>query len=64
MQIPEKHKKGVTCITAIVMSQTDAIFSSSSSDGVVNMWQIIFPTSAGGESLGYNQFCISNSTCA
>lgn len=49
MQVPQKHGKGVTCITAIVMSQTDAIFASSSSDGIVNVWQITFPISAGGE---------------
>ncbi|KAL0296691.1 UNVERIFIED_CONTAM: Elongator complex protein 2 [Sesamum radiatum] len=36
LQVPEKHKKGVTCITAIMLSHTDAIFASSSSDGAVN----------------------------
>ncbi|KAL6513262.1 hypothetical protein OROGR_020748 [Orobanche gracilis] len=35
VQIPEKHKKGVTCITTIVMSQTSATFASSSPDGVL-----------------------------
>lgn len=49
LQVPEKHKKGVTCISAIVMSQTDAIFASSSSDGIVSVWEIIFPLRAGGE---------------
>ncbi|KAL1556648.1 elongator complex protein 2-like [Salvia divinorum] len=49
LQVPEKHKKGVTCIAAIVLSQTDALFTSSSSDGVVSIWEIIFPSSAGGE---------------
>ncbi|KAH6802078.1 elongator protein 2 [Perilla frutescens var. frutescens] len=49
LQLPEKHRKGVTCISAIVMSQTEVIFASSSSDGVVSLWEIIFPLSAGGE---------------
>lgn len=56
LQVPEKHKKGVTCISAIVMSQTDALFASSSSDGVVSIWEIIFPSSAGGELLGFEQY--------
>ncbi|KAL6514784.1 hypothetical protein OROGR_020363 [Orobanche gracilis] len=46
VQIREKHKKGVTCITTIVMSQTSATFASSSPDGVVSVWKINFPTSA------------------
>ncbi|KAG6405600.1 hypothetical protein SASPL_133191 [Salvia splendens] len=41
LQVPEKHKKGVTCIAAIVLSQSDALFASSSSDGVVSIWEII-----------------------
>ncbi|KAG6396598.1 hypothetical protein SASPL_142751 [Salvia splendens] len=49
LQVSEKHKKCVTCISAIVLSQTDALFASSSSDGVVSIWEIIFPSSAGGE---------------
>lgn len=55
LQVSEKHKKCVTCISAIVLSQTDALFASSSSDGVVSIWEIIFPSSAGGELLGLEQ---------
>lgn len=64
LQVPEKHKKGVTCISAIVMSQTDAIFASSSSDGIVSVWEIIFPLRAGGELLGFEQFDVINSIVA
>ncbi|KAK6146841.1 hypothetical protein DH2020_020710 [Rehmannia glutinosa] len=49
LQVPEKHKKGVTCISAVMVSQTDAIFASSSSDGIVSVWEVILPSSSGGE---------------
>ncbi|PIN23701.1 RNA polymerase II elongator complex, subunit ELP2, WD repeat superfamily [Handroanthus impetiginosus] len=49
LHVPENHKKGVTCISAIMISNTDVIFASSSSDGLVNMWEIILPSSSGGE---------------
>lgn len=51
LQVPETHKKGVTCISAIMVSHTDAIFASSSSDGVVSVWELIFPSRVGGEFL-------------
>ncbi|KAI7734688.1 hypothetical protein M8C21_032107, partial [Ambrosia artemisiifolia] len=46
-QLPKSHKKGVTCITAIVTSQTEAIFASTSSDCVVNVWKVDLPASGG-----------------
>ncbi|KAL8531749.1 hypothetical protein ACS0TY_008377 [Phlomoides rotata] len=49
LQVPETHKKGVTCISAIMVSESDAIFASSSSDGVVSVWELIFPSRVGGE---------------
>ncbi|KAG8382847.1 hypothetical protein BUALT_Bualt05G0121000 [Buddleja alternifolia] len=49
LQVPETHKKGVTCISAIMVSHTDAIFASTSSDGAVNVWELILPSSSGGE---------------
>ncbi|KAI3453067.1 hypothetical protein Pfo_009730 [Paulownia fortunei] len=49
LQVPEKHKKGVTCISAIMVSRTDAIFASSSSDGTVSVWEVILPSRSGGE---------------
>ncbi|KAK1553454.1 hypothetical protein Q3G72_035458 [Acer saccharum] len=49
LQLPQSHKKGVTCITGIMVSQTDAIFASTSSDGVVNVWEMIFPSTPGGD---------------
>ncbi|CAI9785400.1 unnamed protein product [Fraxinus pennsylvanica] len=48
LQVVE-HKKGVTCITAIMVSDTDALFASTSSDGVVNVWEVILPSISGGE---------------
>ncbi|KAJ4833598.1 Elongator subunit elp2 [Turnera subulata] len=49
LQLPQSHKKGVTCITAILVSETDAIFASTSSDGVVCVWELILPPASGGE---------------
>ncbi|CAA0839824.1 Elongator complex protein 2 [Striga hermonthica] len=49
LQVPDKHKKGVTCISAIMLSQTDALFASSSSDGIVSLWELILPSTSGGE---------------
>lgn len=48
-QLPQSHKKGVTCITGIMVSETNAIFASTSSDGIVNMWDVDFPSISGGE---------------
>ncbi|CAN1311759.1 Elongator complex protein 2 [Linum perenne] len=49
MKLPQLHKKGVTCIAGIMVSQTDSIFASSSSDGVVNIWDLVLPFTPGGE---------------
>ncbi|XP_047341599.1 elongator complex protein 2 [Impatiens glandulifera] len=49
LQLPESHKKGVTCISGIMISQTDAMFASSSSDGTVHVWELIFPSMSGGD---------------
>jgi elongator complex protein 2 len=43
-QVPQPHKKGVTCITGIIVSETDAIFASTSSDGTVSIWEVMFPS--------------------
>ncbi|KAL4319917.1 hypothetical protein GQ457_18G020960 [Hibiscus cannabinus] len=49
LQLPQSHKKGVTCITSFIVSQSDAIFATSSSDGTVCVWDAVFPTTSGGE---------------
>ncbi|XP_073301423.1 elongator complex protein 2-like isoform X3 [Primulina huaijiensis] len=46
LQVPEAHKKGVTCFSAIMASHSDAIFASTSSDGTVKLWEVIFPSSS------------------
>ncbi|CAI9296803.1 unnamed protein product [Lactuca saligna] len=46
-QLLQSHKKGVTCITAILTSQTEAIFASTSSDCVLNIWKVVLPSSGG-----------------
>ncbi|GFZ16036.1 elongator protein 2 [Actinidia rufa] len=53
LQVPQPHKKGVTCITGIMISQTDVVFASTSSDGTVNIWELILPSSSGGERYGF-----------
>lgn len=49
LQLPQSHKKGVTCITGIMVSQSEAIFASTSSDGAVHIWEVVFPSIPGGD---------------
>ncbi|KMS97309.1 hypothetical protein BVRB_6g156340 [Beta vulgaris subsp. vulgaris] len=49
LTLPQPHKKGVTCISGTMFSATEAIFASTSSDGTVNIWEIIMPLTAGGD---------------
>lgn len=49
LQLPQSHKKGVTCISGIMVSQTEAIFASTASDGTVYVWELILPSSSGGK---------------
>lgn len=49
LQVPELHKKGVTCISGIMVSETEAVFASTSSDGTVHLWEVVFPSTGGGE---------------
>ncbi|KAI3865574.1 hypothetical protein MKW92_013937 [Papaver armeniacum] len=46
LQVPEPHKRGVTCISGIMICQTVAIFASTSSDGSVYVWEMVLPLSA------------------
>ncbi|KAK9118606.1 hypothetical protein Scep_016699 [Stephania cephalantha] len=48
-QLPKSHKKGVTCISGIMISQDVAMFASTSSDGSVHVWEMILPSALGGE---------------
>lgn len=48
-QVPKSHDKGVTCINGIMVSQTDAMFASTSSDGTVCVWELVFPLIIGGK---------------
>ncbi|KAK3421613.1 hypothetical protein EUGRSUZ_G02236 [Eucalyptus grandis] len=49
MQLPQSHKKGVPCITGVIISPTDALVASTSSDGTVNIWEVAFPSTSGGK---------------
>ncbi|KAJ7943101.1 elongator complex protein 2 [Quillaja saponaria] len=49
VQVPQSHKKGVTCITGIMVSQFEAVFASTSSDGTVYVWEVILPSNDGGD---------------
>ncbi|KAF5751893.1 putative nucleotide binding protein [Tripterygium wilfordii] len=49
LQLPKSHKKGVTCISGIMVSQADAIFASSSSDGLVHIWELVLLSAPGGD---------------
>lgn len=49
LQAPQSHKKGVTCITGIMVTETEAIVASTSSDGKVHVWEVLFPSTTGGD---------------
>ncbi|KAF5188631.1 Elongator complex protein, partial [Thalictrum thalictroides] len=49
LQVPKTHKKGVTCISGTVVSQTASIFASTSSDSTVNVWELLLPSTIGGD---------------
>ncbi|XP_068642219.1 elongator complex protein 2 [Aristolochia californica] len=49
VQVPQAHKKGVTCITGIMICHSVAIFASTSSDGSIFIWEMTFPSSSGGD---------------
>ncbi|GAB4840330.1 Elongator subunit elp2 [Ancistrocladus abbreviatus] len=49
LDVPKPHKKGVTCITGIMFSLNEVIFASTSSDGTVNIWEVILPPVGGGD---------------
>ncbi|CAJ1977478.1 unnamed protein product [Sphenostylis stenocarpa] len=49
LQLPQLHKKGVTCISGIMVSQTEALFASTSSDCTVCVWELVFPINGSGD---------------
>ncbi|KAG4394889.1 hypothetical protein GLYMA_20G121000v4 [Glycine max] len=49
LQLPQSHKKGVTCISGIMVSQTEAMFASTSSDGTACVWELAFPMTGSGD---------------
>lgn len=50
LQVPESHKKGITCIAAIMVSDRAAMFATTSSDGTAHVYEIVLPASTGGDS--------------
>jgi len=63
-QIPKSHKKGVTCIDGILVSQTEAMFASTSSDGTVCIWELVLPlTSSGKPYLSNAMFTLHRYVC-
>ncbi|KAI0523220.1 hypothetical protein KFK09_005614 [Dendrobium nobile] len=50
LQIPEIHKRSVTCFTGIMLSENIGIFASTSSDGSIAVWEIVLP-------IGINDEC-------
>lgn len=43
LQVSDVHKKGVTCLTGLIISHTTAMFASASSDGLVVIWELVLP---------------------
>ncbi|KAJ3677550.1 hypothetical protein LUZ60_003274 [Juncus effusus] len=49
MQLPQVHKRGVTCITSLMISENIAIFASTSSDGIVLISELTLPFTPNGK---------------
>lgn len=48
LQLPGMHKKGITCLAGRMVSDIIAIFASTSSDGIVVIWEMVIePTPSG-----------------
>lgn len=60
MQLPESHRKGVTCITGYMISQNHAIFASTSSDSSVIIWNADLPSTDEGKSLCFERRTLFN----
>ncbi|KAL6646091.1 hypothetical protein ACP70R_017699 [Stipagrostis hirtigluma subsp. patula] len=48
LQLPGMHKKGVTCLSGRMVSNTVSIFASTSSDGIVVIWEMVHEPTNGG----------------
>lgn len=51
LQLPGMHKKGITCLAGRMVSDTVAIFASTSSDGIVVIWELVIEPTTAGKSL-------------
>lgn len=49
LQVPKSHEKGVTCIAGLMLSKSEALFASISSDCAVHIWEVLFPSQTGGD---------------
>jgi hypothetical protein len=49
LQLPGMHKKGITCLAGRMVSDTVAIFASTSSDGIVVIWEMAIEPTPGGK---------------
>lgn len=49
LQLPGMHKKGITCLAGRMVSDTVAIFASTSSDGIVVIWEMAIELTPGGK---------------
>lgn len=49
LQVSEMHKKGITCLSGLMISPTKAMFVSTSSDALICTWELIFPSSMSGK---------------
>ncbi|ONM02643.1 Elongator complex protein 2 [Zea mays] len=49
LQLPGMHKKGITCLAGRMVSDTIAIFASTSSDGIVVIWEMAIEPTTGGD---------------
>jgi hypothetical protein len=49
LQLPGMHKKGITCLAGRMVSDTVAIFASTSSDSIVVIWEMVIEPTPGGK---------------
>ena len=63
LQLPGMHKKGITCLAGRMVSDTIAIFASTSSDGIVVIWEMVIEPTPGGKMallLDCDEYCLEH----
>jgi elongator complex protein 2 len=49
LQAPKSHEKGVTYFVGAMLNNLDGLSASSSSDGIIYIWEVVFPSQSGSD---------------